>query len=95
MTGKHHTPWWWRLGALWRRRGGRHHQESPPPGYLSEMVDGSDGWAHLVTVEAYAQGLREGTGFFTVLCGRRIPVASMAAPPDYRCVPCHELGGRA
>lgn len=59
------------------------------------MVDGRDGWAHLITVEAYEQGLRDHTGFFTVLCGLRIPVASMAAPPEHRCFPCHELGGRA
>ncbi|MBV9013719.1 MAG: hypothetical protein JO272_17055 [Pseudonocardiales bacterium] len=59
------------------------------------MVNGSDGWAHLVTEQAYEQGLREHTGRYTVLCGLRIPAASMVAPPDHRCLPCHELGGRA
>lgn len=95
MTEKHGNQLWWRLGALWWRLGGRHHQESPPPRYLSEMVDGSDGWAHLITVEAYEQGLQDGTGFYAVLCGLQIPVASMAAPPEHRCFSCHELGGHA
>jgi hypothetical protein len=95
MTGKHHTQSWWRLGALWRRRGGHHHQEGLFLGHLSGIVDGRDGWEHLATEQAYAQGLQEGTGIYAVLCGSRIPVASMAAPPEHRCFPCHELGGRA
>jgi hypothetical protein len=94
MRGKHHKPPWWDLGALWERLGGRGHQVSPPPGHLSELVNGSDGWAHLLTEQAYEQGLQEQTGHYTVLCGLRIPAASMAAPPDHLCVPCHELGGR-
>jgi hypothetical protein len=68
---------------------------SPPSGHLSELVNGSDGWAHLVTEQAYEQGLREHTGRYTVLCGVQIPAASMVAPPGHRCLPCHELGGRA
>jgi len=95
MTGKHHKKSWWSLGALWWRLSGREHQTTPPLGHLAEMVEGSDGQAHLITVEAYAQGLQDGTGIYAVLCGRHIPVASMAAPPGYRCFLCHELGGRA
>ena len=78
-------------GDAWAAKG----TVSPPPGHLSEIVNGSDGWAHLVTEEAYEQGLRERTGHYTVLCGLQIAAASMAAPPDHRCLPCHELGDRA
>lgn len=95
MTEKHGNQWWWCLGALWRRLRAHPDQNSPSRGYLAVMVDGRDGWEHLVTVEAYEQGLRDHTGFFMVLCGRRIPVASMTAPPKHGCFPCHELGGRA
>ena len=94
MTGKHHKPPWWHPRALWERLTGQRRQVSPPPGHLSEIVNGYDGWAHLVTEEAYEQGLQEGTGHYAVLCGLRIPAASMAAPPDHLCQPCHELGGR-
>jgi hypothetical protein len=94
MAGKHHKPPRWRLSALWERLRGHHHQISPPLGYLSEIVNGSDGWAHLVTEAAYERGLRERTGYYTVLCGLRIPAASMAASPEHLCLPCHELGGR-
>ena len=38
----------------------------------------------------FEQGLREGTGHFVVVCGRRIAVASMAAPPERSCWPCQE-----
>jgi hypothetical protein len=53
------------------------------------MVNGSDGWAHLVTESAYEQGLREHTGHYAVLCGLRIPAASMARPtgPSLRALP--------
>jgi len=95
VTGKHHKPPWWHPRARWERLSGRGHPVSPLPGHLSELVNGSDGWAHLVTEQAYEQGLREHTGHYTVLCGLRIPAASMATPPDRRCLPCHELGGRA
>jgi len=95
MTGKHHKQSWWRLDALRRRLSARHHQTTPPLGHLAELVEGGDGRAHLTTVEAYEEGLQEGTGIYAVLCGRHIPVASMAAPPGYRCFLCHELGGRA
>ncbi|MBV9448238.1 MAG: hypothetical protein JO345_20325 [Streptosporangiaceae bacterium] len=43
-----------------------------------------------MTSEAFEQGLREGTGHFVVVCGRRIAVASMAAPPERSCWPCQE-----
>lgn len=56
---------------------------------LAEMVDGA-GVAHWVSREAFEQGLDEGTGFYVVLCGRRIAVASMAAPPERACWPCQE-----
>jgi hypothetical protein len=92
MKGKHHKSPWWRLGAL-RRCLGRY-EASPPPGHLSEMVDGS-GWAHLVTREAYEQGLRDHTGHYQVLCGLQILAASMAAPPDHFCVLCHEQCGQS
>ena len=68
---------------------------SPPPPHLIPIVDGSTGWEHLATGEAFEQGLREHTGRYTVLCGLQINVASMVNPPDWPCQPCHELGGRA
>jgi hypothetical protein len=54
------------------------------------MVEGSTGLEHWVTPEAYEQGMREGTGFYVVLCGRRIPVASMVTPPGPCCLPCQQ-----
>jgi hypothetical protein len=86
VTGKHHKPPWWDLGVLWERLGGRGHPVSPPPGHLSEIVNGYDGWAHLVTEQAYEQGLQEDTGCDQVLCGRWIAAVSMTAPPS--CMPC-------
>ncbi|MBV9011655.1 MAG: hypothetical protein JO272_06315 [Pseudonocardiales bacterium] len=56
---------------------------------MAEMVDGT-GLAHWVTREAFEQGLREGTGCYEVLCGRRIAAASMAAPPERSCWSCQE-----
>jgi hypothetical protein len=41
------------------------------------MVDGA-GWAHLLTREAFERGLREGTGRYEALCGRRIASGSLA-----------------
>jgi hypothetical protein len=84
FTGKHHKPPWWRRG-----RGARH----PVPGLrrsLAEMVDGA-GWAHLVSAEAFQRGLREGTGRYEALCGRRIASASLAAGPTSYCRPCQVL----
>jgi hypothetical protein len=82
MSGKHHKlPWWRRLS--------RRPPVSTPRPLMTEIVDGA-GWAHCVTREAFEQGLREGTGYFEVLCGRRIAVASMAAPPERSCWPCQE-----
>jgi hypothetical protein len=86
MRGKHHKPPWWDLGALGERLGGRG-QVSPPPGHLSEIVNGYDGWAHLVTDQAYAQGLQEQTGHDQVLWGRWIAAMSMATPPKTSCTP--------
>jgi hypothetical protein len=60
---------------------------SPPPEHLSEIVNGYNGWAHLVTEQAYEQSLQEGTGHDQVLCGRWIAAASMAAPPRASCTP--------
>jgi len=84
MSGKHHKPPWWR----WRGGRGGGAQVSRPRWSLTEMVDGADGWAHLVTPKAFEQGLREGMGRYQVLCGRRIAAASMAARPRGYCRPC-------
>jgi hypothetical protein len=74
MSGKHHkTPWWRRLG--------RRPQGEKPRRLLTEMVDGA-GLAHWVSRAAFEQGLREGTGRYEVLCGRRIAAASMVTPPE-------------
>jgi hypothetical protein len=54
------------------------------------MVDGA-GWAHLVSAEAFEAGLREGTGRYEALCGRRIIAASLAARPISYCRPCQVL----
>ena len=84
MRGKHHIPrrWW----PWWRKR------EPPAPRrHLSCIVDGSDGQEHLITDEAYAQGMEEGTGHYQVLCGSVIAVASMVTPPGRRCLSCHTL----
>jgi hypothetical protein len=85
MSGKHHQPPWWRCG---RRRG--QHALAGPRRYLTEMVDGA-GWAHLLTTEAFQAGLREGTGRYEALCGRRIISASLAARPISYCRPCQVL----
>lgn len=82
MSSKHHKPPWW-------RRVGRRPQADKPRRLVTEMADGA-GWAHWVTSEAFEQGLREGTGHFVVVCGRRIAVASMVAPPERSCWPCQE-----
>lgn len=82
MSGKHCKPPWWR-----RSRGGGHRAPGPRR-YLTEMVDGADGWAHLLTPEAIEQGLREGTGCYRVLCGRQITAASLAARPSGYCQSC-------
>jgi hypothetical protein len=58
------------------------------------MVDG-DGQEHLVTHEAYEEGLREGSGIYQAVCGQRITVGGMTAPPSYRCHPCEVLEPRA
>jgi hypothetical protein len=80
MSGKHRKPPWWRRG-----RGGG--QQVRPRGSLTEMVDGA-GWAHLLTREAFEQGLSEGRGRYGALCGRRIASASLVAAPDYYCRSC-------
>jgi len=80
MSGKHRKPPWWRRG-----RGGG--QQVRPRGSLTEMVDGA-GWAHLLTREAFEQGLSEGMGRYGALCGRRIASASLVAAPDYYCRSC-------
>lgn len=51
------------------------------------MVEGA-GWAHLLTREAFEQGLSEGAGRCGALCGRRIASASLVAAPDYYCRSC-------
>jgi hypothetical protein len=79
MGGKHHKPPWW-------RRLGRQRQVEKPRPWMAEMVDGA-GVAHWVSTDAYEQGLRERTGFYVVLCGRRIAAGSMAAPPERACGP--------
>lgn len=84
MSGKHHKPPWWRRG-----RGGEQ-QEPRLQGSLTEMVDGA-GSAHLLTSEAFEQGLGEGRGRYQALCGRRITSASMSAPPSHYCRPCGVL----
>lgn len=58
------------------------------------MVDGEDR-EHLVTHENYEQGLSEGSGFYLAVCGRRIAVGGMTAPPRYCCYPCQEREPRA
>ena len=82
MSGKHHTPPWW-------RRLGRRPPAEKPRRLLTEMVDGV-GLAHWVSREAFEQGLREGTGCYVVLCGRRIAAASMVTPPERSCRSCQE-----
>ncbi|MBV9161681.1 MAG: hypothetical protein JO281_09065 [Pseudonocardiales bacterium] len=85
MSGKHHKPPWW-------RRGGRGQWVPPGPRRsLTEMVDGA-GWAHLLTREAFERGVREGTGRYEALCGRRIASASLVARPDRYCRPCQVMG---
>jgi hypothetical protein len=84
MSGKHHqttTPWWRRLG--------RRPPVEKPRRLLAEMVDVT-GVAHWVTREAFEQGLGERTGFYVVVCGRRIAVASMVTPPERSCWSCQE-----
>jgi hypothetical protein len=85
MSGKHHKPRWWRRG-----RGAGHQAPAGPRRSLTEMVDGA-GWAHLVSAEAFQRGLREGTGRYEALCGRRIISASLAARPISYCRPCQVL----
>lgn len=83
MSGKHHKLRWW-------RRLGRRPQETKPRWLVTAMVEGSTGLEHWVTPEAFEQGMREGTGCYMVLCGRRIAVASMAAPSGPSCLPCQQ-----
>ncbi|MBV9143686.1 MAG: hypothetical protein JO115_22675 [Pseudonocardiales bacterium] len=96
MTGRHHqpSPPWWRLGALWRYLSGRRQPVSPPR-HVTEIVDGDSGQVHWATDEAFEQGLREHTGHYLVLCGRKIAVASMVTPLGRCCEPCAELKERA
>jgi hypothetical protein len=76
MSGKHHKPRWW------RRRGAQRDQACRPRWSLTEIVDGANGCAHLMTCEAFEQGISEGTGLYQVLRGRQI------APPSSCCKPC-------
>jgi hypothetical protein len=86
MNGKHHKPPWWRRVVR------RAPAEKPQP-WMAEMVDGA-GVAHWVSPEAYEQGLRECTRFYMVLCGRRIAVGSMTAPPERAYCSCQEAWTR-
>jgi hypothetical protein len=81
MSGKHHKPPRWRRGREGKQ------QEPRPRRFLTEMVDGT-GSAHLLTTDAFEQGLREGTGRYQTLCGRQITPTSMTIPPSKYCRPC-------
>jgi hypothetical protein len=83
VSGKHHKAGWW-------RRAGRGRQESGPRRYLTEMVDRT-GSAHLLLREAFEQGLRDGTGRYLTVCGRRIESGSLSARPQRCCRPCAVL----
>jgi hypothetical protein len=83
MSGRHSPPRWW------RRLGRRTPVEKPRP-LMPQLVEGATGVEHWLTPEAFEQGLREHTGFYLVLCGRRIPVASMVTPPGPSCLPCQQ-----
>lgn len=88
--GKHRKPrWWWWAG---RKRGQQ--EVSQPLGFLSLLIDGDDRQAHQLTEQAYEEGLRGGAGYYQVLCGRVIPVASMVTPPGHPCPSCQQLGAR-
>lgn len=81
MGGKHRTPPWW-------RRIRRARPSAPPQ--LSELVD-DDGTAHYVTDDAVEAGVREGSGYYGVLCGQRVAVTSMLTPPERFCRNCDTL----
>ncbi|MBV8540604.1 MAG: hypothetical protein JO364_08640 [Pseudonocardiales bacterium] len=57
---------------------------------MPQLVEGATGVEHWLTPEAFEQGLREHTGCYVVLCGRRIAVASMVTPPGPSCLPCQQ-----
>lgn len=84
MSGKH------RRLSRWRRGPRPGHRVPKPRWSLTEMMDGDD-MAHLVTSDAFAAGLRDGTGRYHMLCGRCITVGSMAARPNRYCRPCSVL----
>ena len=84
MSGKHRKP------SRWRHPRSVGQQAPRPRWSLPEMVDGDD-VAHLVTSDAYETGLRERTGHYRMVCGRRITVGSMAAAPNRYCRPCQVL----
>ena len=78
-SGKHRKP------SRWRHRRDAGQQEAPRPRWsLPEMVDGND-VAHRVSSDAYETGLRERTGHYRMVCGRRITVGSMTAAPNRSC----------
>lgn len=81
--GKHHKPRWWRPD--------RDEEGRRPRRHLSCLVDGDDRQEHLITDEAYQEGLRAGRGAYQVLCGRVVAVASMVTPPGRRCQACQRL----
>lgn len=85
MSGKHHKPPWWRR----LRTSGN--QPCRPRRFLTELVEGATGCAHLVTSEDFEQGMSQRTGFYQVLCGRRIAAAGMTAPPSRYCNSCRVL----
>lgn len=58
------------------------------------MVDGQ-GWAYLLTRQAFEQGLREGSGHYSVLYRRRIALTSMLTSPTHDCQPCLVLRSAA
>lgn len=94
MKGRHHQskPPWWHLGSWWQRARGREHPVSPPR-RLNEVVSGDDRVVHWATEEAFEEDLRAGTGYYRVLCGREIAIASMVTPPGFFCEPCNVLKG--
>lgn len=48
---------------------------------------------HWATEEAFEEDLRAHTGYYRVLCGREIAIASMVTPPGFFCEPCTMLKG--
>jgi len=79
VGGKHRKPPWWRRA-----------RQAPQPPHLTELVD-SDGTAHYGTDDAFEEGWREGSGYYWVLCGKRVAVASMLTPPERFCRNCDTL----